>query len=129
SDREVKLDPRQPRRAAMGEHLDLPAAGQETRTRLPPAIVARRLLDEERAVDAVRAADLADANPHRRDSSDAIASSRDTVSKRFSATNACACGQPLARVSRTARSTSNGVRIGFGSPFSTSVQYAATSPS
>ena len=48
---------------------------------------------------------------------------------RFSSTKLCACGQALARVSATARSTSIGVRRNDGSPSSTSVQNAATSPS
>src|SRR5581483_268513 len=129
-DRAVELHDRPPGRAAVRDHLDGFAARQEAGPRAPPALVVRRLLDEERAVDPVRAPDAADPHPHvRRLSRCAIASSRETATSRFSATNACAWGHALARVSATARSTSNGVLRNDGSPSSTTAQNAETSPS
>ena len=101
-DRAVELDHRPARTSARcADDLDRRAAREEARAGLPPALVVARLLDEERAVDPVRAADRPMLHPHvRRLSSVAIASSRSTATSRFSATNSGACGQALARVSR-----------------------------
>src|SRR5262249_39697220 len=123
----VELDHRPAGRATMRDDLDTLAAREKGRAGLPPPVVVGWLLHEERPVDPRRTADTADPHPHRRDSRAAIDCSRSAAASRFSAMNSSAVGHRLARISRTARSTSIGVRMGRGSPSSTSVQNAATS--
>src|SRR5206468_8024028 len=111
------------------DHLEFLIAGPEPGAGREPASVVARRLDEERAVEPVRLADAPDDDAAHVPSKWRAASSAVIATRRFSATNSAPAGQPLASISAIARSMSNGVCRNEGSPSSTSVQYAATSPS
>src|SRR5262249_62108727 len=104
------------------------AADEQRRAFGKPLRVLARLLDDERAVEAVRLPDLPDPDSHWSDSNQAVASAREGGVRMFSATNASAFGQPVARISTAARSVSNGVRRNSTSS-ETRAQKAATSSS
>src|SRR5207237_1308824 len=84
--------------------VEVDVARPEAGAGLEPAPVVARLLDEERPVEPVRLADPSDDDAGHLPSSWATASSRVTATRRFSATKALAPGQPLASISRIARS-------------------------